>query len=183
MKNSHFSSSSAKKKRSIVFFRIGTLCFFLCLALLFSACGRSKTSPEEVLNAMCRSQALLPAGQLYVLSAPSDDAGHPDDGWLFAMFGKEEFCTALALVEDAAFFSSYTHACEFAVFLCKSAKGTSAVSQLCLQRLNTLKLYWEGVESNDTSLQNAGVTLRGRWVILYLCEDPDAALRGFRRTL
>ena len=183
MKKSHLSSFSVKKKRSSHLFKNGTVCIFLCLALFLSACGGSKSSPEEVLKAICQSQSDLPAGRLYVLSAPSDDARHPDDGWLFAMFGKEELPATLSLVEDAAFFSSYTHACEFAVFLCKSAKGTSAVSQLCLQRLNTLKLYWEAAENNDTPLQNAGVTVRGKWVILYLCKDPDAALRAFRRTL
>ena len=163
-------------------FGINLFCVFFSLILLLSGCAGKSITPKDVMLAVCRSQPPLPAGRLYVLCAPSDDAEHPSDEWLTSAFDKDLLRAALPMIEDAAFFSSYTHACEFAVFLCKSTKGAQAVSRLCLQRLNTLKLYWEGVEETDTPLQNAGVTVRGSWVILYLCEDPEAALRAFRRT-
>ena len=172
-----------KKTRSSKSIARKFLCLLCVLILLLVGCTGEKRTPEEVLNAVCHSQPGLPAGRLYVLSAPTDDAKHPSDGWLASAFDKDLLRAALPMVEDAAFFSSYTHACEFAIFLCQSAKGADAVSRLCLQRLNTLKLYWEGAEVNDTPPQNAGVTVRGRWVILYFCQDPEAALRAFRRTL
>ena len=176
-----FKKTSARQK---AFFRLGTA-FFLLLYMLFSlvGCGRKASSPEEALRAMCESQPTLPAGHVYVLSAPSDDAKHPSDLWLSAIFGKEAPPPALSLVEDAAFFSSYRGECELAVFLCKTADDTDAVSQLCLQRLNILEHYWEGVEKSNTSPRKGGVTVRGKWVILYLCDDPEGALRAFRRTL
>ena len=172
-----------KKKSSQKALAIQSVCLCCILALLFFGCAGKKRTPEEVLEAVCRSQNNLPAGRIYVLSAPSDDAKHPRKGWLASAFDQDLLRAALPMVEDAAFFSSYTHACEFAIFHCQNTKGAAAVSRLCLQRLNTLKLYWEGVEDLDTPLQNAGVTVRGSWVILYLCQDPEAALRAFRRTL
>ena len=183
MKENNIFSHPLPKKRSEALSKKKWLSLLLCLFLLLSGCGKKETAPEDVIHAMCKSQSSLPTGCLYVLSAPSDDAKHPSDRWLMAMFGKGDLPAAFSLVEDAAFFTSYTHACEFAVFLCKTSDGTHAVSQLCLQRLNTLKLYWEGVEASNVSLQNAGVTTRGKWVILYLCQDPAEALRAFRRTL
>ncbi len=176
--NQENSHPRAKKLR-----RASAWLLFLCLLAALLGCGRKDATPETVIRAICRAEPSLPAGRLYVLSAPSDDAKHPSDAWLSAMFGKSDLPPAFSLVEDAAFFTSYTHPCEFAVFLCKTADGTRAVSEVCLQRLNTLKLYWKGEGISDAVLQNAGVTVRGKWVILYLCQDPEGVLRAFRRTL
>lgn len=159
------------------------LCLLLCMLLSAWGCGRKTPAPEEILRAVCESQPTLPAGRIYVLSAPSDDAKHPPEPWLSASFGRGQIPPALSLVEDAAFFTSYSGECELAVFLCKTADGTDAVSQLCLQRLNILENYWEGVEKFNTSPRKGGVTVRGKWVILYLCENPEGVLRAFRRTL
>ena len=162
---------------------IKMICLFCALTLTLAGCTTHAPSPKEVLDAVCRSQPSLPAGRIYVLSAPSDDAKQLPPGWLASAFDQSLLRAALPMIKDAAFFSSYTHACEFAIFLCQGVKGADAVSRLCLQRLNTLKLYWEGAENSDTPPQNASVTVRGSWVILCFCKDPEAALRAFRRTL
>ena len=154
----------------------------LCTALFLSACSGPKTTPQNVIAAICEAENGLPAGRLYVLSAPTDDEKHPSESWLGAMFGNGKVPSAFDLVEDAAFFTSYTEPCEFAAFLCKTKDATQAVSEVCLHRLHSLKLYREG-EKDSAPLQNAGVTVRGKWVILYVCKDPQGVLRAIRRTL
>lgn len=158
------------------------LLLLLCFAVLLSGCTSKKTTPQELIEAICNAENGLPAGRFYVLSAQADDAKHPSDIWLGAMFGNGKMPSALALVEDAAFFASYTQPCEFAVFLCKTSNATKAVSEMCLHRLDSLKLYREG-EKDSAPLQNAGVTVRGKWVFLYVCNDPQEVLRAIRRTL
>ncbi|MBQ8432931.1 MAG: hypothetical protein IJX28_08625 [Clostridia bacterium] len=154
----------------------------LCLPLLLAGCGAKPPDAAAAMEALCQSQASLPAGQIYVLSAPTDDAAHPSDTLLSALFGNGRMPIALDLVEDAAFFLSYASPCELAVFYCKTADGTEDVAKMCLQRLDTLKHYWTD-DASVALLERAGVTVRGTLVLLYVCNDPDAALRAFRRTL
>ena len=69
--------------------------------------------------------------------------------------------------------------CEFSVFLCDSNADTDAVAQMCLRRLSYLKSYWKDTE-DASYLQNASVTVRGRWVVLCVSSDPENAIRAFR---
>ena len=87
-------------------------------------------------------------------------------------------------VEDAAFFLAYSAPFEMAVFLCASASDTDGVSRMCTKRLEALKSTYTTSDSTESipALENARIVVRGRWVILCVCEDPEAALRAFRRT-
>ena len=160
---------------------------FLCLLLLFPAlwsCGREKATPAQVVSAMQKAEKPSPAGRLYVLSAPPDGKEHPGDSLLAAMFGEGDTTLPAAFdhVEDAAFFVSYTNACELAVFRCDSADGPREVSGMCLRRLDRLKLY--RTDGQDAvMLQEAQVVIRGDLVILLVSNDPEGALRALRRTL
>ena len=158
------------------------LLLLLCPLLLLSGCAAPRPSATEVLTALCQSQTALPAGRIYVLSAREDDAAHPSDTLLSALFGNGERPIALDGVEDAAFFLSYASAFELAVFYCSTADGTKDVAEMCLHRLDTLKLY----RTDDASvamLEQARVSVHGTVVVLLLCTDPNAALRALRRTL
>ena len=134
--------------------------------------------------AMQKAEKPSPAGRLYVLRAPKDGKEHPSDSLLAAMFGSRDAALPAAFdhVEDAAFFLSYSGACEWAVFRCDSADGTREVSRMCLRRLDQLRLYRTGDE-DVAMLQKARVVIRGDLVILVVSSDPDGALRALRRTL
>ena len=136
---------------------------------------------------MCEAETSLPAGKLYVLSAPEDSEEYFPSALFAATFGNGSAPPELDLIDDAAIYFSYATSCELAAFLCKSADGTDAVAKMCLRRLDVLKNYRDSdrtsqIEDTDL-LENATVTVRGRWVILCVSSDPDAALRAFRRSL
>ena len=157
----------------------------LTLCLLLSACIRTDTvSPHQVLEALCQAETPLPAGRIYVLSAPQDSTRHPSDNLLAATFGNGCLPPEMDQVADAAFFLSYTHPCELAVFHCKTADGTDQVAEMCLRRLDSIKQYRTNSSTEEAYaayLENACVTVRGKWVILLVSSDPATALRTFKR--
>ena len=162
---------------------------FLCLLVLLALCASSLCScfsapptPEDLVQAMCRTVKSLPAGRLYVLSAPQDDTRHLQADLLASAFGQGKLPPEMEEVEDAAFYFSLRSPCEFAVFLCKSAGGTEAVARMCLHRLDVLKSY--GYDGDNAAMtENATVTVCGRWVTLCVSPDPAAAQRAFRQAL
>jgi hypothetical protein len=155
--------------------------FSLCAALL-CGCFSSPPTPESVVRFLCSSVSSLPAGRLYVLSAPQDDAMHPRADLLASAFGQGALPPEMEEVEDAAFYFSLNSPCELAVFLCKSAGGTEAVARMCLHRLDVLKSYGYDGE-NAVMTENATVTVCGRWVLLCVSPDPAATQRAFRQAL
>ena len=169
------------KKSACIF--ISALCLLLILSLC--ACAPRNASPRRVLEAMCRAETSLPAGQLYVRLPPQDGAASLSDEVLTVIFGNGVLPPEIELIADAALYLSYTQPCEMAVFQCKSTDGTDAIAAMCLRRLDSLDSYWteHGQVGNGNVLEHARVTVCGRWVIFTLCADPDAILRAARHAL
>ena len=157
-------------------------CLILVLVILFGGCSGKQASPAEALDAICATEKPLPAGKVYLRSAPTDSGSHLSDALIATVYGNGILPPALDGVRDAACFFSYTQPCELAVFLCKSNNSTDAVAKMCLRRIDSLKAQWANNDSALPYLENACVTVRGRWVILCVSSDPSAALRAFRRT-
>lgn len=168
-----------KKRR---FKAILLLSLLLCHLL---SCSAHPPTARAVLGAMCRSESALPAGEIYVRLAPQDGEAYLSDEMLSVIFGNGSLPPEAELIADAALYLSYTRHCEMAALLCKSTDGTDAIATMCLRRLDSLKSYWIGEESAENSMDfdQARVTVCGRWVIMTLCSDPEAALRAARRTL
>ena len=106
------------------------------------------------------------------------------DELLAVTFGNGHLPPELDEVVDAAVYLSYTHPVELAVFRCKSTDGTDAVAAMCLRRLDYLRHH--RINQSDelhAYLDRARVTVCGKWVILTVSSDPDAAIRAVRRTL
>lgn len=171
-----------QKRKDSVMQKKTCLCLLLAVLLFLSGCGTASVEAEALVCAMMAEERPLPAGRLYVLSAPQDAVGHPNASLLSALFGNGTYPSALDAVEDGAFYLSFSSPCEFAVFLCKSTNGTEEVASMCLARLAYLKRYW-GDRGQAITSDHGTVTVKGRWVILCLSSDTDAALRAFRRTL
>ena len=163
--------------------RIFTLLLLLTLcASALCGCFSAPPTPEALVQAMCRSIHSLPAGRLYVLSAPQDDDKHLSADLLASAFGQGAPPPEMEEVEDAALYFSLRSPCELAVFLCKNAGGTEAVAKMCLHRLDVLKSYGYDGE-NAAMTENATVTVCGRWVVMCVSPDPAAAQRAFRQAL
>lgn len=163
---------------------IPILCLLLALLLLSGSCAWQKNvTPAEVIDAMCAAEKPLPAGRIYLRSAPTDTTRHLSDPLLATTFGNGSPPPELDKISDAACFFSYTQPCELAVFLCKSADGTDAVAKMCLRRLDMLKAQHAQDSTNSHYFENACVVVRGRWVILCVSSDPSAVLRAFRRAV
>lgn len=160
---------------------VSLLCALTAIFLLLTACHtKEQAAPADAVAAMCAAEKPLPSGRVYSLSATKDSDEYLSDTLLATTFGNGSLPPAMDGVSDAACFFSYTQPCEFAVFLCKSTDSTDAVAKMCLQRLDTLKHE----RANEASyLENACVTVRGRWVVLCISSDTDAALRAFRRVV
>ncbi len=155
------------------------LCFAVCL--LFCGCTAQGATPYAVLCSLQETQQELPAGACYVLSAAPDEETYPTESLLAVLFGNGSLPAAFEEIEDGAFFFSYSDSCELAVFRCKGSRGREAVTKMCLDRLQYLKSVHPDRESE--ALQSATVTVRGKWVLLCICEDPDATARAFRRAV
>lgn len=158
-----------------------SFCSLLIFGLLLSVgCSRSTPTPSAVLDALCAAEVPLPAGRVYLLGGAQANAHHADGELLAALFGGGILPGELGEVEDAAFYLSFSHPCEFSVFLCKSADGTDAVAKMCLRRLDFLRSY-RGEGDGKIYAENASVTVRGRWVLLCVSNDSEGALRAFRQ--
>ncbi len=162
-------------------------CLLLLVLLCTTGCAGRGATASEVLGGMCRAEKPLPAGKLYVLSAPEDSEEQlcPD---LFAViFGNGNPTPELDLLEDAAIYLCYTEPIELAVFLCKSTDGTDAVAKMCLRRLEILKNYRNTGDMTEQEhpdpTEHASVSIHGRWVVLCVSTNPDAVLRAFRKSL
>ena len=165
-------------------FRRRSLLLLCCLLLTLSLLScqlQERATPAEAVEAMCRAEKPLPAGQLYCLSEQHSGQGEPLTRELIeTAFGNGVYPPEMDGVTDAACFFSYSEACELSVFLCESATDAHSVANMCLRRLELLKR--ERPDCADI-LENATVTVRGRWTVLCVSSDPEAALRAFRRVL
>ena len=161
--------------------RLFCVCLLLLTCLLLGGCD-SDATPATVLQAVTEAEKPLPAGRLYLLSAPSEDPRHPSEGLLSATFGNGKLPPEMSEVEDAAFYLSVTAPCELAVFLCKSTDGADAVAKMCLRRADLL-MRDPTNGGKGVAAESVAVTVRGKWVIFCVSSDPAAACRAFRQAL
>lgn len=158
---------------------------FLLLSILFlSACSRTQTAcPEQVLSALTEAEIGLPAGQLYLSSAPEDDAAYLSPDLMAALYGQGEPPWQLSLVEDyGIFLSTAQHPCEFAVFQTYAHSDTDDVAAMCCTRLDALRIHYKDTQY-AYYLQQARVIVIDKYVLLLVSSDTENALRAARRVL
>ena len=169
------------------------LALLLSAALLFlPACGKSDPPPaaSEVLTAMLTAMEdtaqPLPDGITRLTAAPAESPHRLTETFFSALYGEAargllgDGTAATPPVQDAALYLSVSpYPCELGVFRCADEDTARAVMALCRGRLDTLAQgyagsEWEGIASGGR------VAVRGRYVLLALCEDPAAALEAGR---
>lgn len=138
--------------------------------LLFTLSCSEKALPTDVVAALCEVESDHPIGTLYSYRVSSSDAELIGDKMLCAMFGDGKLPSVIDEVESGAFYLSPTHPYEITLFYTKSRDGAKKVAQMCLLRKEAIIRAWSG-KGYDEYLQNAEVTVCGRWVMLSVSHD------------
>ena len=160
--------------------------FYVCLLilpLLLCACARTDAAPEQILSALLDAEVSLPAGQVYLASAPKESDAYLAPDLMAALYGEGEPPWQLSLVEDyGIFLSTAQHPCEFAVFRTYARSDTDDLAALCCARLDALRIHYKDTPY-AAYLQEARVVVIGKYVLLLISSDPDHALRAAQRVL
>ncbi len=138
---------------------------FICLALILcvSSCGE-RESAEDILYRIC-ADSELPSGETYLRGAEEGSAGYLDASVIKSLYGEDGEAAFLLLEDYAIYLSSFAAPCEVAVLVCYSASDTECVAELCLERIETLKVILRDTEFFDV-MQRASVTIKGRTVVM-----------------
>ena len=157
--------------------------FLLIFPLLFCSCAHTEASVAAVLDAMIGAEIGLPAGQIYLASAPEEGEAYLSPDLMAALYGEGEPPWQLPLVEDyGIFLSTAQHPCEFAVFRTYAHSDTDDVAAMCCARLDALRIHYKDTQY-AAYVQEARVIVIGKYVLLLISSDPAHALRAAERVL
>ena len=145
------------------------------------SCSPART-PVDVISALYRAENSPPRGSLYGYHLTDSSIAEMPEEMLCALFGNGAYPAALDEAETGACYLSLTHPYEITIFYAKSREGAKKLAQMCLLRKDALLRAWEG-KGYDDYLQNATVTVRGRWVMLSITRDRAEAERLFYRAV
>lgn len=174
--------------------RIVALLYVFCaICGLMQSCAVRQADATEVLERLLSSQGEVPVGRRYALQVSADGAEDADEALLVQLFGRGgQLPAALALPVQGAFFLSVSAPFELMVFQCSDRGDAQQVATLCLERQHALCSFWQDSErvmqsfdaaAVEPELPPCGVTVRGRWVLAYLCPQEKACLRAFQRSI
>ena len=151
--------------------------------LLLASCARSDATPEQVLDALTKAEIGLPAGQVYLASAPEDDAAYLSPDLMAALYTEGEPPWQLALLKDyGLFLSTAQHPCEFAVFCTYARSDTDEIAAMCHARLDDLRVHYKDTPY-AAYLEQARVVVMGKYVLLIISSDTEHAVRAAERIL
>ena len=162
--------------------RILSLILMICLCLLVG-CAKENATAAQVLDALVGAEIGLPAGQIYLGSAPKDSDAYLPPDMIAALYGQGELPWQLSLAEDyGIFLSTAQHPCEFAAFRCYARSDTDDIAAMCLTRLDALRIHYKDTQYASYT-QNAQVVVIGKYVLLLISSDPAHALRAAERVI
>ena len=158
--------------------------FFFPFALMLSVllCGcTSSASTAEILTAMCSSQTVLPAGQVYSMEALSGEDVNTE--LLAVLYGGGELPAEFAVMNGFDIrLSSFAEPYELAVFRCVSAQDAYDVAQMCLRRIERLRVSCRETEYASL-VDSARVGICGKFVLMAICDDPISAIDAGKRVV
>ena len=173
--------------------RVFRLAFCLWIGLFLLSCTARDTTALSLLLGAVRSQSALPAGDVYVLpDSPSlralnttDTQGQSvrvaDAALLSAAFGEgggKSMPSLLSGVDDGAMrFATAASPCELIVLHCVSRAEADKVATLLHERLDILRREHA---DDDGVLADARVVVIGKYALLVICNDTEAALHALQ---
>ena len=147
---------------------LGRFLFLLALVSTLTACAPVRHPADVVGDILAEAPVSFPAGMV---------ESHLSDDTLITLFGATAVSEEMTAVESyCIYLASRNGPVEIAFFQCYGASGAHTVSRMLLRRADLLAPYLP----DGTSAQ---VAVLGRYVILAVCEDPDAAIAAARRAL
>ena len=164
-----------------VLFLVTAVCFVLCM--LGSGAERETVSPYAVLSGILSVEVDCPVGTVYHSAAAEGEEGYFSSSLCATLYGDGDLPAEWASVEDFAIFLSATESpTELAVFLTPTRADAEEVAELCVERLGVLQRYYRG---SDLEAYAAGgrVVVLGRYVVMVISSDSDAALSEARAVL
>ncbi len=155
--------------------------FFLSFFSLCLIACRAPAQASEILHAMIDSQPNLPAGTTYRKDASLGEDGHVDNELLSVLYGNGTLPPEFEFINDFAIhLSSFAEPYELAVFHCVSERDAYDVARMCLKRTQRLAISCRETEFT-TLVDNAQVTIRGKYVLIAVCDDPQSAIEAGQR--
>lgn len=166
--------------------RLRLLSVFLLLPMLASCFGGKAPETSEVLSAMTSAQSSLPAGNYYTTKSSPGAPDYLSDSVFAALYGSGESPAVMKRTESvSAYISSGLYAFEMAVFLCVSERDTAEIADLCLSRIELMRTFYNTNArrlsldmSAKENIDNAKVSIIGRYVIMAVCGDAKRAVEA-----
>lgn len=138
---------------------------FVCFALfLCSTSCVQRDSAADILYRVC-AEYELPSGETYIKSAEEGSAGYLDESMIQTLYGKDGIDVFPLLEDYAIYISSFAEPYEVAVFICYSASDTDSIAELCLERMEVLKVILRDTEYFEI-IEKGSVGIKGRCVIM-----------------
>lgn len=177
------------------FCRLCLLYVLLAALLLGASCGRPLPPPPAaavlsvMLSAMGETAQTLPDGILRLTAASPDSPDRLTEVFLSALYGEavrgmlgEDTAQSPPVTDAALFLSLSPYPCELGVFRCADGDTAREMAGLCRGRLDTLARGFAGSEWEHVAAEGQ-VAMEGNWVLLILCEDPQAVREAAGRTV
>ncbi len=149
-------------KRGMAFFLlIGLLCTLL-------GCAREEKGVEVLLDEHMAKLEALPAGKIYRSGVEIGEMGYFSPHLMATMYGEEAETRCFSLVEEyALYLSSFAEPCEIAVFRCYARSDADRIAQMCLARIEQLRILLTGTPYRDR-VDAATVSVNGRLVVMQI---------------
>ena len=157
---------------------------FILIIPLFAmhlSCSAREISPAELVSLLANSEVSLPNGRILQTDAPVESDAYLSRKMLTVVYGIPSDYDGI--ISAAIRLSSFSHPCEFALFLCNSSECAKDIALFCRGRIDTLtRVAAEAAEFCGLSIEeylqyvkNATVIISGRYVALIVSSDVKAA--------
>ncbi len=164
----------------MIIFKLPRSLPLLLFILLSCVACTPRATPTEAVRLLCKEEVSPPAGILYGYRSTDGSIPLLSEEMLCALFGNGSLPAALDEAAAGACYLCPTHPFEITVFYAKSNRGAEKLAAMCLQRKEQITQYWSG-KGYDDYIQNAEVTVNGRWVLFSVSKDPSSMVRQFAR--
>lgn len=183
-----------RKRTATILRAVAVLCFCCLSATGMSWCARSDRLPTPAVTVLQAMMAATgddwPQGDTYALTTtpvsepvtvPDEEIKTLTDTLISALYG--EASRGWLTGEDppvcdaAVFLPTVQHPAELAVFRCATAEDAGTVAMTCRARLDDLTRHWE-TGAYAAWVGGATVTVRERYVLLILTDDPSPLLHA-----
>ena len=145
---------------------LGVLILMLCV--LSCSCAKEGKSASLLLEERLARIENLPQGEIYRSDAAEGEAGYFSERLRRTVYGERDAEHCFGLIEDyAIYLCSFAEPCELAVFRCYAASDADRVAEMCLSRIEYLRIVLAGTDFRARA-DRATVTVDGRVVIMTL---------------